>query len=283
MTPVVGGGEFFRTYDSIDGPGLRTLHGNAIISPDNCVCEILQLIIMLNLSVREGGKPIKISTIMPVLNEALHLRRYLGQLLLTESEELIVVDGGSTDNTMSIAREFTDKVFQTETGRASVMNYGAGKATGDILLFVHADCALSVTAFSAIRHAMGDEKVAAGAFYLSIDHGGFSFRLIESVANLRSRITRLLYGDQGMFVRKDLFQRIGGFTNVPLMEDIEISKRLKKEGRIVFIRPAIKASPRRWLNEGILYTTVRDWTIAFCYTFLKVPPEKLIRHYREIR
>lgn len=220
---------------------------------------------------------------MPVFNEAKGLRTCLSQLQLSENEELIIVDGGSSDETMAIARTFTDKVFQTKTGRARVMNLGASKAKGGILLFLHADCVLPDTAFHAIRQALSDDGVAAGAFYLSIDHGGASFRIIEAAANMRSRLTRLLYGDQGMFLRKKTFDRIGGFADIPLMEDIEISKRLKKEGRILFTDPPIKVSPRRWTDEGILYTTLRDWAIAFCYTFLKVSPEKLIKHYREVR
>lgn len=220
---------------------------------------------------------------MPVLNEAKNLRHSLDQLRLSENEELIIVDGGSTDETISIAREFTDMLFQTKTGRAHVMNYGAEKAAGDILLFLHADCVLPDGAFDNIRRTLGDHAVAAGAFFLGINHSGPVFRLIEFMANLRSRLTGLLYGDQGMFLRKKIFDKAGGFADMALMEDIEISKRLRKEGKITFIHPPIMASPRRWLEEGIVYTTIRDWVIAFSYTFLNVSPERLIRYYRMIR
>jgi rSAM/selenodomain-associated transferase 2 len=220
---------------------------------------------------------------MPVFNEEKVLRNSLASLKLSDDEELIVVDGGSSDQTMNIAREFTDNIFSAKTGRASVMNYGVKKASGDILLFLHADCLLPENCFSMIREALKDNDVAAGAFLLRIDHKGPGFRMIESVSNLRSRITRLLYGDQGMFLRRETFKKIGGFADIPLMEDIEISGRLKKEGKIVFLKPAIRASARRWLNEGLIYTTLRDWTIAFSYTFLKVSPDKLIKYYREIR
>lgn len=196
---------------------------------------------------------------------------------------MIIVDGGSSDNTVSIAREFTEKVFEARTGRASVMNFGAGKASGDILLFLHADCIPPDNGFTLIRAALRNGNIAAGAFLLRIDHPGFGFRLIESISNIRSRITSLMYGDQGMFLRKEMFDYIGGFAGIPLMEDIEISRRLKKEGKIVFIKPPIKASPRRWLKEGIVYTTLRDWTIAFSYTFFKISPERLIKHYKEVR
>jgi len=220
---------------------------------------------------------------MPVLNEAGTLGNTLTQLHLSGNEELIIVDGGSSDSTMSIAGGFTDHVFVTRTGRAAVMNFGAGKAAGDILLFLHADCILPDNAFTFIRDTLTDRDVAAGAFALSINHPGLGFRLIESVANIRSRMTSLIYGDQGMFLRKEVFDHIGGFAEIPLMEDIEISKRLKHEGKIVFIKPPISASPRRWLKEGMLHTTLRDWTIAFLYTFFKVSPERLITHYKEVR
>ena len=220
---------------------------------------------------------------MPVYNESSILRNTLSQLRLSENEELVIVDGGSSDDTVSIAHDFSDKVFVTKTGRASVMNFGANKAEGDMLLFLHADCSLPQNAFDLIRNTLSNDGIAAGAFDLGIESSEFRYRIIECVANIRARVTRLMYGDQGMFLRKEVFDRIGGFANIPLMEDVEISKRLKKLGKIVFVKPPVKASPRRWVNEGLLYTTLRDWTIAFLYTFIKVSPEKLIKHYGEVR
>ena len=220
---------------------------------------------------------------MPVLNEAKNLHNTLSHLSLSENEELIVVDGGSKDNTMEIAREFTAHVYQAKTGRASVMNFGAAKAEGDILLFLHADCLLPENAFALVRDTMSDTGIAAGAFQLSIDHPGWYLRLTEFLANNRAKLTSLIYGDQAMFLTKNLFDTIVGFADIPLMEDIEISQRLKSHGRIVFLKPPVKASPRRWIQEGALYTTLRDWSIAFLYTFLKVSPDKLIRHYRDVR
>lgn len=220
---------------------------------------------------------------MPVLNEAKNLRDNLNHLNLSDNEELVVVDGGSSDDTISIAREFTDIVFVTETGRANVMNFGAKNASGDILLFLHADCVLPAIGFKKIREALLDRRIAAGAFHISIAHPGAGFRVIEFMANLRSRAASLLYGDQGMFLRKKVFDRIGGFASIPLMEDIEISRRLRQEGKIVFVKPSIRVSPRRWLKEGPVFTTLRDWSIAFSYSFLKISPEKLIKYYKDIR
>jgi rSAM/selenodomain-associated transferase 2 len=224
-----------------------------------------------------------ISIIMPVYNESSVLRDTLNRLVLTEHEELIIVDGGSSDNTLSIARDFTDKVFSTKTGRASVMNFGAHKAAGEILLFLHADCVLPENAFTIIRNTLRDGSVAAAAFELSIQSSLFRFRIIERAANTRAKITRLIYGDQGMFLKHDVFNGTGGFADIPLMEDIEISKRLRKAGKIAFVKPPIQASPRRWLNEGLLYTTFRDWTIAFLYVFCNVSPDTLTKHYKVVR
>ena len=225
----------------------------------------------------------RISIIMPVFNEEKYLGTTLSRLSLSDSEELIIVDGGSTDGTMKIARKYTDKVFRTKTGRASVMNYGAEIAGGDILLFLHADCQLPNNAFNIVRSTLTDERVAAGGFYLGIDHPSLAFRIIETAANIRHRFTSFIYGDQAMFLTKSTFNRVGGFANIPIMEDIDISRKLKRHGRIVYVRPAVMVSPRRWLNEGIFYTTLRDWTIAFSYTFLKASPSKLINYYKEIR
>jgi rSAM/selenodomain-associated transferase 2 len=235
------------------------------------------------LDLKPGRNTIKISVIVPVLNEEKDLNRCLSALVLSANEELIVVDGGSADTTVSISREYTDKVISSKRGRGTQMNAGAETSVGDILLFLHADCVLPEGAFGVVREILSDQGVAAGGFRLSIEHPGLMFRIIERGANLRSALTRLVYGDQGLFMRKETFIKLDGFKEIPLMEDVEISQRLKRMGKIVFVNPPIRTLPRRWLTEGPVYATLRDWAIAMAYTVFKVRPEKLIKHYEDIR
>jgi rSAM/selenodomain-associated transferase 2 len=227
-----------------------------------------------------GGK---ISVIVPVLNEERDLRRCLSTLGLTGGEELIVADGGSADATVSIAGQFTGKVVSSRRGRAAQMNAGAEAASGDILLFLHADCVLPAGGFGAVRRALSDEGVVAGGFWLSIEHPALRFRIIERGANLRSYLTRLIYGDQGMFLRRETFRELGGYAPIPLMEDVEISQRLRRRGRITFVGPPVRTLPRRWLREGALRTTLRDWRRALSYTMFGASPEELARRYRDVR
>lgn len=230
-----------------------------------------------------GNNKRLITVVVPVLNEENIISKTLSSLALSDSEQLIVVDGGSTDRTVSLAQKFTDRVYITKRGRGHQMNFGAERSQGDILLFLHADCILPSEAFGMIRNVLKDNRISAGAFDLSVDHPKLLFRIIEFGANLRSRVTSIPYGDQGLFMKREVFEHAGGFQDIPLMEDIEISRRLKKMGRISFVRPPIKTAPRRWLKEGPVFTTLRDWTIAVSFAFLKVSPSSLIKYYEDVR
>lgn len=224
-----------------------------------------------------------ISIIMPVLNEQEALKKNLPLLGLTPEEELIVVDGGSHDQSLDAARGFTVKVFQSKKGRAAQMNFGAQKAEGGVLLFLHADCVLPGGAFDLIRRALSVMGVSACAFDIAIDHPDLCFRVIERGANMRSRTTGIAYGDQGIAIKRELFMAMGGYADLPLMEDIEISRRLKKEGKLVFLKPPMLTSPRRWLREGLVATTLRDAALALSYGVFGVSPRRLKKYYTDVR
>ncbi len=220
---------------------------------------------------------------MPVLNEAPLLHQTLSKLNTGPYEELIVVDGGSSDSTVEIAKKFTSKVFQSLRGRARQMNHGAERAEGEILFFLHADCVPPNRAFYLIRNTLTKKNTILGAFDISYREEGVCYRLIERGANLRSRITSIAYGDQGMFIKKQDFLMLGGFKDIPLMEDIEFSRRAKKHGRIEFLREPITVSARRFEKEGILYGVLRDWILAVSYGIFGVSPQRLVRYYKDVR
>lgn len=224
-----------------------------------------------------------ISVIVPALNEEAALPRCLGSVETGPGDEIIVVDGGSDDRTREVSIELGAKVIEGGRGRARQMNAGAEAASGGALMFLHADCALPPGGLGAAREALEAGGLAAGAFDLGIEHPGVGFRLIEFGANLRSRLTDIPYGDQALFMPAATFRALGGFKDIPLMEDIEIARRLRRMGPIAFLGPPVMTLPRRWLSEGPLYTTLRDWYIALAYTVFGTSPEALRKHYKDVR
>ncbi|NKE69931.1 TIGR04283 family arsenosugar biosynthesis glycosyltransferase [Candidatus Manganitrophus noduliformans] len=227
----------------------------------------------------------KTSIVIPVLNEEEALRRTLDRLEQFTEVEMIVVDGGSTDETVPLLQAWSDRhstqtrsVLYGERGRARQMNAGAERATGEILLFLHADSLLPAGAIDAVAEAVRSPAVAGGAFRLKIDSEAFFLRIVEKLANLRSRFLKLPYGDQGIFVRRDLFERLGGYAELPLMEDVDFIRRLKREGEVVLLAEEIATSPRRWLREGIYYVTLRNLVLLALY-FGGVSPGRLARWY----
>jgi rSAM/selenodomain-associated transferase 2 len=222
---------------------------------------------------------IMISVVIPVLNEAQTIKSSLSRLREEMvHHEIVVVDGGSLDNTMEVVGAFPDveRVYSSK-GRGCQMNRGAEAAQGDILLFLHADTYLPRGGLSMIESLMGDEGVVAGSFSLSFDYPSPFLRLLS----LLSRINHILftYGDQGLFLSRDLFEGIGGFLEIPIMEDVEIQKRLRSLGRFVKIRQPVVTSARRFLSRGIIRQQILNTILVLLY-HMGVAPSRLGRFYR---
>ena len=220
--------------------------------------------------------------IIPVYNETLTIASTIEHLLgMGEGSppEIIVVDGNPAGNTIGAVKDPRVKKLLGKKGRGAQMNRGAAEAGGDILLFLHADTRLPENGFTLIHQALSDPGVDGGAFDLSIDGDKSAYRLIEKAASARSRLTRLPYGDQAHFMRKTSFHRVGGYPEIPLMEDVEFMRRLKRERmRIILIGRPVRTAPRRWETEGILRCTLRNWLLISMY-LCGVSPEKLAAYY----
>lgn len=226
----------------------------------------------------------KISIIIPTLNESLLLQRLLCGLnkIIDSQVEIIVVDGGSNDNTLEIASKYAHQVFVTEQGRATQMNHGAAFAKGEVLFFLHADSMLTTNAFQKLKEIVKESVYVGGAFRLQIDSNKLLLSIISQVVNLRSRFFHLVYGDQGIFVRKKKFLEIGKFLITPLMEDVEFYGRLRASGKTVILNEKILTSARRWEKEGILYATFRNWLLLIMY-YMGIPAKQLEKLYFQVR
>jgi len=220
----------------------------------------------------------KISVIIITLNEERYVERLLKQLSIDNEIELIVSDGGSIDRTARAAKQYTQNVVVGERGRGVQLNAGAALATGDILWFLHADSIPPDDYKDHIITTLGMSGVAGGAFKLHIDSDLSSLKTVSMVAGLRSKLTRIPFGDQGVFVKKETFERLKGFKNIPLMEDIDFGRRLKKEGMVVLLPSGIKTCSRKWEQDGILKTTLRNWVYITLF-FMGYSPHKLYRRY----
>jgi len=220
----------------------------------------------------------QISIIIPALNEAGTIAETLSRLKGGIPLEVIVADGGSEDDTIRSARDHGAIVIKAKAGKAMQMNAGAKAAAGEILMFLHADTLLPKDFSDQILTTLNQKGIAAGAFRLNINSNAAGIRIIERMANLRSRLLRLPYGDQALFMKKSLFEAIGGFPDMPIMEDFILVRRLKRKGKIVIVPSAVVTSPRRWLHLGILRTWSINQLIIFAY-YLGASPEQLTRFY----
>lgn len=228
-----------------------------------------------------------ISVIIPTLNEEESLPRTLACLSAPALTEIIIVDGGSTDGTLSVAREFcartaNARVITSPQGRARQMNEGAQTSQGEILLFLHADTQLPAQAGQIVESALAKRNAVGGRFDVRFDNPSAWSRIISSFMNQRSRLTGIVTGDQALFVRRQVFELLGGFAQIPLMEDIEFSSRLQQAGRTVALRDTVVTSFRRWDQQGPLRTILLMWTLRFLY-WVGVSPHRLARVYRLVR
>jgi rSAM/selenodomain-associated transferase 2 len=224
----------------------------------------------------------RVSVVIPVLNEADGITQMLMQLRQAGVWQSIVVDGGSSDDTASLARLYADEIMTSPRGRARQMNAGAPVADGEVLLFLHADTDLPRGFLRLVSDALSDPQVVGGRFDVRLDAEGWSFRMIETFMNVRSRMTKISTGDQAIFVRRAVFQKMGGYPELELMEDIEFSRRLKREGRIACLRERVTTSARRWQRDGVARTIVKMWTLRLCH-FFGVSTARLRTYYANTR
>ena len=224
----------------------------------------------------------RLSIIIPVLNETARINATIGHLLqlnLNVSYEIIVVDGDRDGGTLqAIEHDKVHKIVSTQ-GRSAQLNAGAHIAAGNTLVFLHADTRLPDDAGDRIVQSLEQPGVVGGAFDLGIESERKVFRLIEGMVFLRTRLTRIPYGDQAIFIRKQFFKAVGGFKDIPILEDVDLMQRVRRfGGRMAIIPSRVRTSPRRWEEEGVVYCTLRNWVIMSFY-LMGASPARLARFY----
>lgn len=226
----------------------------------------------------EQRASVLVSIIVPVYNEAANIEACLQPLqsLRSKSCEIIVVDGGSDDDSLAIAQPFADHVIESTKGRALQMNAGATLARGEYYLFVHADTTLPDLSERLGR--VGELSVSWGFFPVRLSGAGFVFACISFFINWRSRLSAVATGDQCLFVRRALFEEIKGFPAIPLMEDVALSKKLKKLAKPIIFSEKVVTSSRRWRQNGVLKTILLMWSLRLAYV-LRVDPLRLQKIY----
>lgn len=220
-----------------------------------------------------------LSIIIPTLNESENIQKTLKYITaLDPKNEVIVSDGHSSDDTIEKAKPYA-KVIVAARGRAAQMNAGARAASGEILWFLHADCLPHKDSVKAMRNVLQDARIVGGAFAYSLDYDSTFFRIAEFASNWKNDVLKIFYGDMGIFVRKRVFEKMGGYAEIPLMEDMEFCKQLKKQGKVVILPQKILTSARRWLDEGVAKNIFRNWALQIAYT-LGVSPQTLTQWYK---
>ena len=218
-----------------------------------------------------------------MLNEAAAIASTLGACRRGAPDaEIVVVDGGSIDASVAIAQPLCDTVIGASRGRAHQMNAGARESHGGVLVFVHADTTVPSSFAADIASALSDPAVVGGRFDVRLDSSALPYRIIGAMISVRSRISRTGSGDQAIFVRRDVFDRLGGFPELELCEDLEFARRLKRAGRVACLRARVTTSARRWSRDGVIRTVVRMWLIRAMY-LMGVAPARLKRMYSDTR
>jgi rSAM/selenodomain-associated transferase 2 len=237
---------------------------------------------------------VTITVVIPTLNEEQLLATTLRQVAGLGFDEILVVDGGSSDRTQAIVERFASgasglidsappiSLLTASTGRARQMNAGAAAARSDVLLFLHADTTLPEQARRAIQQALDEPACVGGRFDVRFEEAGTLSRLVGRMMNVRSRVTGIATGDQALFVRRRVFEQLGGFADIPLMEDIEFSRRLKRIGRIAALDLHAVTSYRRWNTGGPWRTILLMWMLRALF-WLGISPHKLRHLYGTIR
>lgn len=218
-----------------------------------------------------------VAIIIPVLNEAAYIKTH-GMLFQNLDAEILFVDGGSQDQTGILLQKHGLNVIVSEQGRALQMNQGAEHTEADILVFLHVDTEFDAQHLQHIQQAMLDEQVVSGRFDVRLSGEHWMFRVIETMINWRSRVTRISTGDQVIFVRRTVFESLGGFSVLPIMEDIVLSRLLKTQGDIACLKDTVLTSSRRWEECGIFSTILLMWRLRFLF-FIGVPAQKLYESY----
>lgn len=224
-----------------------------------------------------------ISVVIPALDEASRIAAVIEHAARLGFTDIVVVDGGSRDRTAEEAGRTTlAQVLSSAPGRAKQMNRGAAAAAGDLLLFLHADTRLPAGAKFSIEQALKDPLVLGGRFDVEFDSASFWGLVVAWFMNTRSRWSRIATGDQALFVRRATFEHLGGFADIPLMEDIEFTTRLKRSGRTIALRDKVTTSFRRWEQRGPLRTILLMWLLRFLY-WIGIAPSRLHRWYAPVR